>query len=78
LEQLSRSVAQTQVFIETPYRNGALLEAIQAACAPSTLLSIAVDLTLPSEQVVTLPVSDWRADRMNLHKRPAIFSLLAR
>ena len=78
LEQLSRSAAQTQVFIETPYRNGALLEAIQAGCAPSTLLSIAVDLTLPSEQVVTLPVSDWRADRMNLHKRPAIFSLLAR
>jgi 16S rRNA (cytidine1402-2'-O)-methyltransferase len=37
-----------------------------------------VDLTLPSEQVVTLPVSDWRADRMDLHKRPAIFSLLAR
>ena len=78
LEQLSRSAAQTQVFIETPYRNGALLEAIQAGCAPSTLLSIAVDLTLPDEQVVTLPVSDWRADRLNLHKRPAIFSLLAR
>lgn len=78
LEQLSRSTGQTQVFIETPYRNGGLLEAIQVACAPGTLLSIAVDLTLPSEQVVTLPVSDWRADRMDLHKRPAIFSLLAR
>lgn len=78
LEQASRAAGQTQVFIETPYRNGALLEAIQAACAPGTLLSIAVDLTLPSEQVVTLPVSDWRADRMDLHKRPAIFSLLAR
>lgn len=78
LEQASRAAGQTQVFIETPYRNGALLEAIQAACSPGTLLSVAVDLTLPSEQVVTLPVGDWRPDRLALHKRPAIFSLLAR
>lgn len=78
LEQVSRAAGQTQVFIETPYRNGALLEAIQAVCAPGTLLSVAVDLTLPSEQVVTLPVGDWRPDRLALHKRPAIFSLLAR
>jgi 16S rRNA (cytidine1402-2'-O)-methyltransferase len=43
----------------------------------TTLLSIATDLTLPTETIVTLPISAWRPDRLDLHKRPAIFSLLA-
>lgn len=77
LEQRSRKAHQTQVWIETPYRNGALLEALQQHCAGATLLSIAVDLTLPTETIVTLPISAWRPDRIDLHKRPAIFSLLA-
>ncbi|SDC13016.1 16S rRNA (cytidine1402-2'-O)-methyltransferase [Cupriavidus sp. YR651] len=77
LEARSRKAHQTQVWIETPYRNGALLEALRQHCAGSTLLSIAVDLTLPTETIVTLPLSAWRPDRLDLHKRPAIFSLLA-
>lgn len=77
LEQRSRKAMQTQVWIETPYRNGALLDALRQHCAGSTLLSIAVDLTLPTETIVTLPISAWRTDRLELHKRPAIFSLLA-
>ncbi len=77
LEQLSRKAHQTQVWIETPYRNGPLLEAMRQHCAGSTMLSIAVDLTLPSEAIVTLPISEWRPERLDLHKRPAIFSLLA-
>lgn len=77
LEQRSRKAQQTQVWIETPYRNGALLEALRQHCSGTTLLSIAVDLTLPSEAIVTLPISAWRPDRLELHKRPAIFSLLA-
>lgn len=77
LEQRSRKARQTQVWIETPYRNGALLEALKQHCAGTTLLSVAVDLTLPTERVLTLPLSQWRADRLDLHKRPAIFSLLA-
>ena len=77
LEQRSRKSHQTQVWIETPYRNGALLEALRQHCAGTTLLSIAVDLTLPTEAIVTLPISAWRPDRLDLHKRPAIFSLLA-
>ncbi|SPA25221.1 SAM-dependent methyltransferase [Cupriavidus taiwanensis] len=77
LEQRSRKASQTQVFIETPYRNGALLEAMRQHCAGTTLLSVAVDLTLPGETIVTLPLSDWRPERIALHKRPAIFSLLA-
>ncbi|KWR92130.1 SAM-dependent methyltransferase [Cupriavidus sp. IDO] len=77
LEQRSRKAKQTQVWIETPYRNAALLEALRQNCAGTTLLSVAVDLTLPTETIVTLPLSDWRPDRLDLHKRPAIFSLLA-
>nr|WP_315598061.1 SAM-dependent methyltransferase [uncultured Cupriavidus sp.] len=77
LEQRSRKAQQTQVWIETPYRNGALLDALRQHCSGNTLLSIAVDLTLPTETIVTLPISAWRPDRLELHKRPAIFSLLA-
>ncbi len=77
LEQLSRKAHQTQVWIETPYRNGPLLEAMRQHCAGTSLLSIAVDLTLPSETIVTLPISDWRPERLELNRRPAIFSLLA-
>lgn len=77
LEQLSRRARQTQVFIETPYRNDALLEAMRQHCAGTTLLSVAVDLTLPSETIVTRPLSAWQPGQLALHKRPAIFSLLA-
>lgn len=77
LEQRSRKSNQTQVWIETPYRNAALLDALRQHCAGTTLLSIAVDLTLPTETIVTLPLSAWRPERLDLHKRPAIFSLLA-
>ena len=56
---------------------GHVLEALIANCAPATLLSIAVDLTLATEQIVTRPLAQWRLDTLDLHKRPAIFSILA-
>lgn len=77
LEQWSRRHRQTQVWIETPYRNDALLAALKASCAGTTLLSVAVDLTLPGETIVTQPLSAWQPGRLDLHKRPAIFSMLA-
>ncbi|WP_149135571.1 SAM-dependent methyltransferase [Cupriavidus campinensis] len=77
LEVHSRKARQTQVFIETPYRNAALLEALRQHCAGTTMVSVAVDLTLPTETIVTLPLSAWRPERIALQKRPAIFSLLA-
>lgn len=77
LEQQSRKATQTQLFIETPYRNRALLETLLSTCTPSTLICVAVDLTLPSEQIVTRPVSEWRLDLLDLHKRPALFLMLA-
>jgi 16S rRNA (cytidine1402-2'-O)-methyltransferase len=77
LEQQSRRARQTQIFIETPYRNRAMLDTLAATCAPSTLICVAVDLTLPTEQIVTRSAADWPRQKLELHKRPAIFLLLA-
>lgn len=78
LEQLSRKANQTQIFIETPYRNRQMLDTLIASCAPSTLICVAVDLTLPGETIVTRTAADWKkAAAPELHKRPAIFLLLA-
>jgi 16S rRNA (cytidine1402-2'-O)-methyltransferase len=77
LEQQSRRARQTQIFIETPYRNRAMLDTLAATCVPSTLICVAVDLTLPTEQIVTRSAADWPRQKLELHKRPAIFLLLA-
>jgi len=77
LDAQSRRARQTQLFIETPYRNKALLEALLVNCAPSTLICVAVDLTLPTEQIVTRAASEWKLDLLDLHKRPALFLMLA-
>jgi 16S rRNA (cytidine1402-2'-O)-methyltransferase len=78
LEKESRHKLQTQLFIETPYRNTALLDALLAACHMETLLSIASDLTLASESVTTRRIRDWRQlPRPNLDRRPTVFLLLS-
>lgn len=73
LEARSRSANETQVFIETPYRNHALLQQLRETLAPATRLAVAVDLTLPEETVISRRVADWPQCAPNLHKRPAIF-----
>jgi 16S rRNA (cytidine1402-2'-O)-methyltransferase len=78
LEQRSRREQETEIFIETPYRNDALLGALVETCAPATRLCIAADLTLPTESIRTQAVADWRRARTALGKRPAVFLLLAR
>ncbi|MGE5466838.1 MAG: SAM-dependent methyltransferase [Ignavibacteria bacterium] len=78
LERESARQNQTQLFIETPYRNGALFQALSEACRPSTLLCLATDLTLPSETVRTRRIADWRtAPPPTLEKRPTVFLLLS-
>ena len=68
--------AATQLFIETPYRNEAMVDAVLATCAPSRQFCVAVDLTLPSEQIVSRTVGAWRKEaRPALAKRPAMFLL---
>lgn len=66
---------QTQIFIETPYRNDKLLESITSNCQPHTQLCIAVDLTLDTEWIATHAISWWRQHTPTLHKRPAVFLL---
>lgn len=74
LERRARSEHQSQIFIEAPYRNRQLLEAIVATCAPDTRVTVAVDITAESERIVTRSVAEWRrAMPDDLHKRPAIF-----
>lgn len=77
LEQRSRQHNETQVFIETPYRNNALLQQLRETLAPTTRLAVACDLTLPTETIVSRLVRDWPQDAPDLHKRPAIFILHA-
>lgn len=64
---------QTQVCIETPYRNEKLLTDMLGTLQPSTLVCVALDITLLTEEIYTLPVSQWRKKALNLQKRPAIF-----
>jgi len=78
LERRSRKEAETQIFIETPYRNDALLGALLASCNSETLLCLASDLTLDSEQVKTRTIGQWRGGRPVIGKRPTVFLLLAR
>jgi 16S rRNA (cytidine1402-2'-O)-methyltransferase len=65
----------TQIFIETPYRNGALLRSLLDGCRGDTLLCIAVDLTLPGASVVTRSIVEWKKKPPDLGRRPAVFLL---
>lgn len=79
LEAVSRNAHQTQLFIETPYRNKRMLDALLRACHPDTLLCVARALTTPDEWVYTGTVAQWRdAPRPTLDKIPTVFLLLAR
>ncbi len=73
LEQLSQSKNQSQIFIETPYRNNKLLEDILQSLQPNTHLCVACDITLPTEYIKTLRVQDWKKTNVDLHNRPTIF-----
>jgi 16S rRNA (cytidine1402-2'-O)-methyltransferase len=83
LETESRKLQQTQIWIETPYRNTAMLMACLNSLAPQSLLCLGVDLSLPSEMITTLSIADWRKRYPNeaacapLQNRPTVFLLLA-
>ncbi len=74
-EKLSHDKNQSQIFIETPYRNNKLLEDFLQVLQPNTMLCIATDLTLPTEYIKTLRVADWKKTKIDLHNRPTIFIL---
>lgn len=75
IEQTAIRTGQTQIFIEAPYRNNQMLEALSDTCHPETLICVACDLTLASQTVRTLTAAQWRKQRqnINLHKRNTVF-----
>lgn len=77
LEQRSKAEAATQIFIETPYRNDAMVTSLLRVCAPDTRLCIASDLTLPQESVATRSITAWRTVAPAPGRRPSVFMLLA-
>jgi 16S rRNA (cytidine1402-2'-O)-methyltransferase len=82
LELRSRSEKQTQLLIETPYRNAAMLDALVGACQPGTLICVATDLSLPGETIRTQNGAKWKAQLAagqtpDFHKKPTVFLLLA-
>ena len=79
LEAESVKRKQTQLFIETPYRNDKMFGALLAQCRPETLLCIAADITLPGEQIQTRPIAQWKSQPIpQLNKRPSLFLLLGK
>jgi 16S rRNA (cytidine1402-2'-O)-methyltransferase len=77
LEKRSRSENETELFIETPYRNDVLLGSLLKVCNANTRLCIAADLTLPTQSITTKSVAEWRKAGASVGKRPAVFLLYA-
>ncbi|MDT8417661.1 MAG: SAM-dependent methyltransferase [Lutibacter sp.] len=73
LEKLSKDKNQSQIFIETPYRNEKLFIDLKSTLNPATKLCIACDITLSTEYIKTLQIKDWKNEHPDLQKRPAIF-----
>ena len=78
LETISLKENSTQLFIETPYRNQAMLADLINTCRDQTLLCVAADITGEGESILTQPIGAWKKGTYQYHKRPAIFLLLAR
>ena len=78
IEKQSQCLNETQIFIETPYRNQHMLEDILASCAANTKLCIAKNVSLETEFVVSKTIAEWKKTELpDLHKQPTVFLLLA-
>lgn len=73
LEKISRERNQSQIFIETPYRNEKMFADLKAILTPATRLCIAADISLSTAYIKTQSVANWKKETPDLHKRPAIF-----
>ncbi|WP_438972918.1 SAM-dependent methyltransferase [Polaribacter sp.] len=73
LEKLSLDKNQSQIFIETPYRNEKMFLDLKSTLSSNTSLCIAADITLPTEYIKTYTIKDWKHQKPDLHKKPAIF-----
>jgi len=77
LEKVSGQLKQTQIIIETPYRNDSLFADILAVCAPSTRVCVAVNITMPDAYIKTMKVSQWKKEGLVIGKRPCVFLILS-
>ncbi|MEQ1552702.1 MAG: SAM-dependent methyltransferase [Ferruginibacter sp.] len=77
LELASQKNNSTKIFIETPYRNNPMMEALTKACADKTMLCVAANITANNEFIKTQPIANWKNKMPELHKQPAIFLLYA-
>ena len=75
LELLAKKTGQTQIFMETPYRNHQLLDALKAQCHNKTKLCIAANITSPNEFIQTKTIEEWKHTKVDIHKQPTIFIL---
>ncbi len=73
LERLSAEHHQSQLFIETPYRNNQMLESLISTLHPQSHICVACDITLPTEYIKTYTANDWKKIKVDLHKRPTLF-----
>lgn len=78
LEKRSSQLGQTELFIETPYRNDSMMSDLLVSLQPSTRLCVAADITLPDETIITKTVKAWRSTPITIGKRPCVFLLLAK
>ena len=77
LEKVSGQLKQTQIIIETPYRNDSLFADILSVCNPSTRVCIAANITMPDAYIKTRKVSEWKKEELSIGKRPCVFLILA-
>lgn len=77
IEEESFRKKTTQIFIETPYRNNKILETILQHCNANTQLCIAAEITSANEYIKTKSIEDWKKEKIDLHKKPTIFLLMA-
>lgn len=77
LEKISGQLRQTQIIIETPYRNDSLFADILSVCAPSTRVCVAANITMPDAFIKTRKVAQWKKEGLIIGKRPCVFLILA-
>ena len=77
IEKISRQMCQSQIIIETPYRNQSLFEELIGVCSPDTRLCVAANITMEDEFIKTKTVARWRSAPVEIGKRPCVFVLMA-
>ena len=77
LEKVSAHLRQTQILIETPYRNDSLFADILSVCSPSVKVCVAANITMPDAYIRTMKVSEWKKEGLVIGKRPCVFLILA-